>query len=125
MHGTGTAQPRSVVWTGVEYAFGGHGYDYSGIFQAAPRTGLQGVAFRQSIAVGTVDLTPAQLDALIVSLGRQYTGQSYNLLTRNCNHFTDELVQRLCDTSAPAWINRLAKLGAPPPAHAALTRVVV
>ncbi|GAA5830708.1 hypothetical protein JCM5353_004093 [Sporobolomyces roseus] len=35
-------------------------------------------------------------------------GTNYNLLQRNCNSFTDELVRRLTGRPAPYWINRAA-----------------
>ncbi|XP_020624933.1 desumoylating isopeptidase 2-like isoform X4 [Orbicella faveolata] len=30
---------------------------------------------------------------------------------RNCNHFTSEFCQALCNKSIPAWVNRLASVG--------------
>ncbi len=51
------------------------------------------------------------IERLMEDLGIKFKGRSYNLLTRNCNHFTEELVQILCDKPMPRWINRLAGLG--------------
>ena len=36
---------------------------------------------------------------------------SYDLLARNCNHFSDALCQRLCAKRIPGWVNRAARVG--------------
>lgn len=38
-------------------------------------------------------------------------GTSYNLLTKNCNHFTSYLCEKLTGRSAPGWLNRAASIG--------------
>ena len=38
-------------------------------------------------------------------------GTSYNLLTKNCNHFTSYLCQKLTGRPAPSWLNRAASIG--------------
>lgn len=38
-------------------------------------------------------------------------GTSYNLLTKNCNHFTSYLCEKLTSRSAPSWLNRAASIG--------------
>lgn len=45
------------------------------------------------------------------SVSDEFQGTSYNLLTRNCNHFTSRLVQRLTGRSGPGWLNRAASIG--------------
>ncbi|CRK21013.1 hypothetical protein BN1723_012225, partial [Verticillium longisporum] len=41
----------------------------------------------------------------------EFQGTSYNLLTRNCNHFTSELCLKLTGQSGPGWLNRAASIG--------------
>ena len=43
----------------------------------------------------------------------EWHGTSYDLLSHNCNHFTDTFLRRLCGDNAhlPNWINRAAWLG--------------
>jgi hypothetical protein len=41
----------------------------------------------------------------------EFQGTSYNLLTKNCNHFTSYLCEKLTGRSAPGWINRAASIG--------------
>lgn len=38
-------------------------------------------------------------------------GTSYNLLTKNCNHFTSYLCEKLTGRCAPGWLNRAASIG--------------
>lgn len=93
---------------GVEYAFGGHEYDYTGIFACEPRGAPGGVLFRESIPVGETDLTQSEIHSLIQHMGHDYKGNKYHLLQRNCNHFANDLGKQLTGKEAPFWINRLA-----------------
>lgn len=61
--------------------------------------------------MGSIEMSQQEVDALLTDIGGKYTGRSYNLLFRNCNHFSEELVQILCAKPVPGWINRLALLG--------------
>ncbi|KAL7583518.1 uncharacterized protein LOC128129157 [Lactuca sativa] len=44
-------------------------------------------------------------------LSQDYTGISYNLITRNCNHFCNDACLQLTGNPIPNWINRLARIG--------------
>lgn len=92
---------------GIEYAYGGHDYDVSGVFATNPREApgaggctlcshafrpgsqthlpdqqpcMPAVHFRESIPMGDTDKTPAQVQQLIAQMGYQYRGNSYHLL---------------------------------------------
>lgn len=41
----------------------------------------------------------------------EWMGPKYDLLTRNCNHFTDAVCRMLTGSGIPTWINRSAMLG--------------
>lgn len=41
----------------------------------------------------------------------KFLGDGYNLLTRNCNHFTSALCEELTGRPAPGWLNRAASIG--------------
>lgn len=66
---------------------------------------------RKSLHMGQIDMSQSELDTLIISLGEKYTGASYHLMGRNCNHFSAELISILCNKTVPGWINRLAGFG--------------
>lgn len=42
---------------------------------------------------------------------QKFQGTAYNLLTKNCNHFTSYLCEQLTGRPAPSWINRAASIG--------------
>ncbi|KAI8469547.1 MAG: PPPDE putative peptidase domain-containing protein [Monoraphidium minutum] len=92
----------------VEYAYGGHEYDVSGVFCTAPLEAPGAVLYRESVYMGETDLTPAQVQALVQQMGQQYRGNAYHLLQSNCNHFASDLCMQLVGRPAPTWINRLA-----------------
>lgn len=93
-----------------EYSFGGHEFSSSGVFICDAKN-APGARFRESIEIGETELSSAEVQAIVDSLAVEFPGNSYNLLTRNCNVFTSELCKRLLNRPAPAWVNRLAFLG--------------
>lgn len=95
---------------GVEYAFGAHESPTSGIFEVEPRN-WPGFTFRRSISLGATDMSPLEFKVLIDRMSSQYTGDSYNLLTKNCNHFTNDVCMKLTGRPLPGWVNRLANVG--------------
>lgn len=85
-------------------------YSYTGLFQVKPRTAPE-ARFRQSVVVGYTKLDDLEIARLMASMAEEWPGNKYNLLTRNCNDFADELCRKLTGEGAPAWINRLAWIG--------------
>ncbi|KAF5819200.1 putative PPPDE peptidase domain, PPPDE putative peptidase domain superfamily [Helianthus annuus] len=95
---------------GVEYAFGAHEHPTTGIFEVEPRK-CPGFTFRKSILIGRTDYGPREVRSFIEKLATEFTGNSYNLITRNCNHFCNDMCLRLTKRAIPSWVNRLARLG--------------
>ncbi|KAI9143348.1 PPPDE putative peptidase domain-containing protein [Paraphysoderma sedebokerense] len=88
----------------AEFCFGGHDIDgLTGVFQVPPKTGVPGLIFRKSVFVGNATVSETEVHQILRAMSLEYTGKSYNLLTRNCNHFTTDLAQRLCSKSPPKW----------------------
>ncbi|KAI8087942.1 PPPDE putative peptidase domain-containing protein [Gilbertella persicaria] len=98
---------------GKEYCFGGHEIPHvTGVFVVEPKIGIPELTLKQTFDMGTTHLTEKEIEELLVKLSNEFVGPSYNLLARNCNHFTEEFVEKLTHKSIPSWINRAAKLGA-------------
>lgn len=100
---------------GIEYCYGGHPFEYSGIFAMVPRDSEilgPNYSYKMTINMGWTDFTESDISLILEDMGPQYRGDQYHLLHRNCNHFSDEFVQVLCGASLPKWINRLATVGA-------------
>ncbi|MCO5553327.1 hypothetical protein L7F22_006848 [Adiantum nelumboides] len=96
---------------GVEYAFGAHDYSSSGVFEVEPRN-CPGFVFRRAITIGTTDKDSVEVQEFMEQLSLHYAGDSYNLISKNCNHFTNDVCMKLTQNSAPGWVNRLAHIGA-------------
>jgi hypothetical protein len=56
-------------------------------------------------------LPPAEIDAIIQRTAAKFMGREYDLLSKNCNHFTSELCLELTGRRAPGWLNRAAGVG--------------
>ncbi|XP_052175488.1 deSI-like protein At4g17486 isoform X2 [Diospyros lotus] len=95
---------------GVEYAFGAHERPTTGIFEVEPKQ-CPGFTFRKSILIGRTDMDPKQVRALMEKLAEEYSGNTYNLITKNCNHFCNDASLQLTGKPIPSWVNRLARLG--------------
>ncbi|KAJ4902980.1 PPPDE putative thiol peptidase family protein [Raphanus sativus] len=95
---------------GVEYAFGAHESPSTGIFEVEPKK-CPGFTFRKSILVGKTDMAAKEVRVFMEKLAEEYRGNKYNLISRNCNHFCNEVCVKLTQKPIPRWVNRLARLG--------------
>ncbi|VAI77479.1 unnamed protein product [Triticum turgidum subsp. durum] len=96
---------------GSEYSFGAHDLPTSGVFEVEPKS-CPGFLYRSSIFIGLTSLHPLEFRDFIQRMASEYHGDTYHLISKNCNHFTDDLSTRLTGKPIPGWVNRLAKLGA-------------
>ena len=79
--------------------------------------------FKQSIVLGSCCMSRGEINECLNRLRTTFTGTSYHLLNRNCNHFTETfataviLGEELASQQPPSlktyppWVNRLAKSG--------------
>lgn len=95
---------------GMEYGYGAHDFPASGVFEVEPKC-CPGFTYRCSISLGSTKMTQPELRTFIENLAYEYYGDTYHLISKNCNHFTDDLSRRLTGKRIPGWVNRLAWLG--------------
>ncbi|KAI5594397.1 hypothetical protein POPTR_003G080300v4 [Populus trichocarpa] len=95
---------------GMEYGFGAHEYPTSGVFEVEPRS-CPGFIFRRSVLLGSTNMSRSEFRSFMEHLSAEYHGDTYHLIAKNCNHFTDEVCKRLTGKPIPGWINRMARLG--------------
>lgn len=95
---------------GLEYGFGAHEYRTSGIFEVEPRS-CPGFIFRRSVLLGSTNLSRAEFRSFMEHLSGKYHGDTYHLIAKNCNHFTEEVCMQLTGKCIPGWVNRMARLG--------------
>lgn len=95
---------------GTEYAFGAHDHPSSGVFQVEPRN-TPGFQYRTTILMGTTSLNVREVKSFIENASKEYNGDSYHLIVKNCNHFANDMTMRLVGKELPGYINRLARIG--------------
>ncbi|MCD7453526.1 hypothetical protein HAX54_021261 [Datura stramonium] len=95
---------------GLEYGYGAHDYPTSGVFEVEPRS-CPGFVFRQSVLLGSTDMSRSEVRSFMEHISEKYHGDSYHLIAKNCNHFADEVCSRLTGKPIPGWVNRLARVG--------------
>ncbi|KAG6494470.1 hypothetical protein ZIOFF_049502 [Zingiber officinale] len=84
---------------GSEYGFGAHDFPTSGVFEVEPKT-CPGFLYRCSILLGHTNMPPSEFRGFIERVASEYHGDTYHLISKNCNHFTDD-VSALCNCLLP------------------------
>nr|XP_018681172.1 PREDICTED: deSI-like protein At4g17486 isoform X3 [Musa acuminata subsp. malaccensis] len=79
---------------GVEYVFGAHDYPSSGVFEVEPRQ-CPGFMFKKSIFMGTTCLDSLQVREFMELQSVNYSGDTYHLIMKNCNHFCKEICHKM------------------------------
>lgn len=92
-----------------EWSFGGG--KGPGIFSCRPRENHEHV-FRESITMGATTMTRQEVLALIKELREHWPSSEYDLLYRNCCHFSNTLCRQLGVGTIPDYLLSLAETGA-------------
>lgn len=64
--------------------------------------------FRETLSMGCTSLSKGQVTEIIREMTLEWKGRTYDVLSRNCHHFSDELCRRLGVAPLPDWVNKLA-----------------
>lgn len=101
---------------GQEWSFGHRDSNETGVYSHAPRES-ELHSYRESVLMGETDLTQSEVVKIIKNMSLDWTGDKYDMLTRNCCHFCDELCMRLSVNrpsfvDMPEWVSSLAAAGA-------------
>ena len=83
----------------------------TGVYWTKPRLIPPGGTFKCEMLQGFTVSPQSEIDHIIHAASEEFQGTSYNLLTRNCNHFTAYLCEKLTGKPSPAWLNRASKIG--------------
>jgi deubiquitinase DESI2 len=82
-----------------------------GIQRSRPRLPEFG-RLRIQIDMGTFDGTMQDINVIINRLSADnMQGKNYDVLSLNCNNFSERFCQELVGQSIPAWVNRAASIG--------------
>lgn len=81
----------------VEYGYGGHPFQFSGIFEISPKDveslGEENFRFKETILIGHTDFGSDDIRQMVKEMGKDYKGDKYHLLHKNCNHFSDAFIR--------------------------------
>ncbi|KAJ8774393.1 hypothetical protein K2173_012467 [Erythroxylum novogranatense] len=94
---------------GMEYGFGAHEYPTSGVFEVEPKN-CPGFIFRRSVLMGNTKMSHSEVRSFMEHISAKYHGDTYHLIIKNCNHFTNEVCLQLTGKPIPGWVNRLARV---------------
>lgn len=85
--------PSTQVYGEDEWSFG-FCESGSGVF-SCPIGKNPMYTYRERIVLGETECGIAAVNRILRELSREWPGHSYDLLSRNCNHFCDVLCERL------------------------------
>lgn len=92
----------------------GNKYQYTWAFPEGVKTVIGPFSAEKArFVVGTTFKTAEDISALLATMSTDWGVNQYNMLTHSCNHFTEEVVRRVCDSPKyrhPGWIMRVQKL---------------
>ncbi|GAB4858310.1 hypothetical protein Ancab_009783 [Ancistrocladus abbreviatus] len=82
----------------------------TGVFSCPPGKNPM-YTYREKLVLGVTNLSIFKFNQILRELSREWPGGSYDLLSKNCNHFCDELCESLGVPKLPGWVNRFAHAG--------------
>nr|ABD65080.1 hypothetical protein 27.t00087 [Brassica oleracea] len=85
---------------GLEYCYGAHEYPTSGVYEVEPKN-CPGFIFRRSVLLGTTTMSRSDFRSYMEKLSRKYHGDTYHLIAKNCNHFTEQVCLQLTGKPVP------------------------
>jgi len=98
----------AIEFDGVEYAFGFLDLPISGVYDIKPMTFEDGI-FVESIVMGYC-FRKSFYD-ILEKIKEEYLGNEYSVLTKNCNHFTNDICNRLLNRDIPKKFRLGLKFG--------------
>ncbi|KAM0946874.1 putative PPPDE peptidase domain-containing protein [Dioscorea sansibarensis] len=97
------------VYGDEEWSFGFCEFG-TGVFSCPPGKNPM-YTYRERIVLGETNCSIFKVNQILRELSREWPGESYDLLSRNCNHFCDVFCERLGVPKLPGWVNRFANAG--------------
>ncbi len=77
--------PPHSTHTHTEYAYGGHPYSFTGVYDVEPQRAVEvapGLKFRESIYLGHTHLTDREVEELVLSVGKEFNGNDYHIFNK-------------------------------------------
>ncbi|KAL9994076.1 putative PPPDE peptidase domain-containing protein [Helianthus debilis subsp. tardiflorus] len=61
--------------------------------------------YRECIVLGKTNLSKSKVNQILRELSREWPGNCYDLLSKNCNHFCNEFCELLGVPKLPGWFS--------------------
>lgn len=107
--GTGAFHSAVEVY-GKEWSFGFTQDGSSGIFCCPPRR-CKTHSYREALSMGDTSLSQNQVEDVLARMALDWRGAQYDVLRRNCTHFTEEFLRNLGVGPCPDWVGNIALAG--------------
>lgn len=98
----------------TEYTFAGGDFDGSGVQEQVPKATPAGSTwqYKETVDLGKTTLSEKDIRSVLSNIRNDFPAKTYDLTSKNCNHFTELLSTRLdVHHNYPSWVNRAAKWG--------------
>lgn len=92
-----------------EFTFGYHPGDQTGVMEVAPKVNHPN--FRETILLGVTTYKYREIFDMLDNIKEKFPGNSYHVIRKNCNTFTNCFADALLHKSIPSWVNRMANIG--------------
>merc|ERR1712136_501852 len=92
---------------GQEWSFGYRPDGGSGIFCSRPRQCDLHI-YRESVVMGSTLLSELKVHEIMKRMAKEWPGGNYDVLQRNCCHFSEEFCAKLGVGPLPPWANNFA-----------------
>lgn len=67
--------------------------------------------FRETILLGVTTYKYREIYSILDGIKAKFSGNSYHVIRKNCNTFTNCFAEALLHKPIPAWVNRMANMG--------------
>lgn len=91
------------VYGDEEWSFG-YCEQGTGVFSCPPSKNPM-YTYRECIVLGKTDFSIYKVNQILRELSREWPGCSYDLLSKNCNHFCDEFCEKLGVSKLPGNVH--------------------
>ncbi|CAH8355589.1 unnamed protein product [Eruca vesicaria subsp. sativa] len=105
----GEVKREAIVYGDEEWSYG-FCEQGTGVF-SCPSSKNPMYTYREKIVLGRTACSTYMVNQILRELSKEWPGQSYDLLSKNCNHFCDVLCEVLGVPKLLGWVNRFAHAG--------------
>ncbi|XP_059285117.1 uncharacterized protein LOC132038466 [Lycium ferocissimum] len=96
------------IYGNDEWAYG-YRKNGTGVF-SCPAGKNPSYTLHEKITLGRTECSHSKVNKMIKELSDSWPGNKYNIVSKNSNHFSNELLERLGVPKLPSWVNRVTNI---------------